>query len=76
MLDREVGGVLSGYISYMSERETRVEYGIRKISSGSIVGGPYYNRYMAESVLRTHLTRRNRYEIVERTVTYGDWEGT
>ena len=57
----------------MSE-EVKREYGIRKVSSGSILGGPYPTRYMAESVLRTHLTRQNRYEIVERTVTYGDWE--
>lgn len=57
-------------------KEVERQYAIRKISSGSIVGGPYYARYMAESVLRTHLTRYNRYEIVERTVTYGDWEGT
>lgn len=63
-----------GILDTMNEANSRVEYGIRKISSGSILGGPYYTRYMAESVLRTHLTKHHRYEIVQRTVTYSDWE--
>lgn len=65
-----------GILDTMNEANSRVEYAIRKISSGSILGGPYYARYMAESVLRTHLTKHHRYEIVQRTVTYGDWEGS